>query len=80
MTFQCAFAAGLQSNQDSLSNGCLMRITPLAIWSSRQPADVIAAHAAAETSLTHPQLTAQVCWLKHYTGRLCSFLEFATWV
>lgn len=52
--------AGLQANQDSLSNGCLMRITPLAIWSSRQPADVIAANAAAETALTHPQQTAQV--------------------
>jgi hypothetical protein len=52
--------AAMQNNEDSLSNGCLMRIAPMAIWSSRQPVDVIAANAAAETSLTHPQQTAQV--------------------
>ncbi|WIA34941.1 hypothetical protein OEZ86_013222 [Tetradesmus obliquus] len=59
-------AAAAEANQDSLSNGCLMRITPLAIWSSRQPADVIAANAAAETALTHPQQTAQLA-----TGAYC---------
>ncbi|KAF6253657.1 ADP-ribosylation/Crystallin J1 [Scenedesmus sp. NREL 46B-D3] len=53
-------AAAAQHNQNSLSNGCLLRLTPLAIWSSRQPTDVVAANAAAETSLTHPQQTAQV--------------------
>jgi ADP-ribosylglycohydrolase len=50
----------LQHNQSSQSNGCLMRVTPLAVWAHQQPVDVIAQHAMDETALTHPNKIAQV--------------------
>jgi len=49
-----------QWNGQSLSNGCLMRVTPLAVWAHQQPTDIIAEHAMAQTALTHPNKTAQV--------------------
>jgi hypothetical protein len=49
-----------QHNQESLSNGSLMRVTPLAVWAHKQPVDVIAQHAMAEAALTHPNKTAHV--------------------
>jgi hypothetical protein len=49
-----------QHNQESLSNGCLMRVTPLGVWAHKQPVDVIAQHAMADAALTHPNKTAQV--------------------
>ena len=49
----------LQHNQSSQSNGCLMRLTPLAVWAHQQPVEVIARHAMDETALTHPNKIAQ---------------------
>lgn len=54
-----AAVGAVQHNQRSLSNGCLMRVAPLAVWAHQQPADVIAQHAMAQTALTHPNKTAQ---------------------
>jgi len=51
--------AAAQYNQLSLSNGCLMRITPLPIWGCNLTTDELAAAARAETSLTHPNKVMQ---------------------
>lgn len=54
----CVLAA--QYNQQSLSNGCLMRVTPLAVWGHKQPVQRLAQLVQEETALTHPNTTAQV--------------------
>lgn len=38
----------------SKANGQLMRIAPLAVWAHRQGPEEIAAHCAADASLSHP--------------------------
>eukprot|EP00877_Chromochloris_zofingiensis_P007455 jgi/Chrzof1/2963/Cz12g06070.t1 len=48
-----------QVNQQSQSNGGLMRITPLAVWSHTCADDVITEHARRDTSLTHPDAATQ---------------------
>jgi ADP-ribosylglycohydrolase len=55
----------VQYNQKSLSNGCLMRITPLPIWGSSLSPNELAAAAKTECSLTHPNKVAQVSGALH---------------
>lgn len=43
----------------SKANGALMRATPLAIWAHRLPAQAIAAAAAADARLSHPNQATQ---------------------
>ena len=43
----------------SKANGALMRATPLAIWAHRLPAEAIAAAAAADARLSHPNQATQ---------------------
>ena len=49
-----------QHNWTSLSNGALMRASPLAAWAAGLPEEQIVAVARADASLTHPNPTAQV--------------------
>lgn len=49
-----------QYNGDSLSNGALMRVSPLAAWAARLPQSAAAAAARADASLTPPNPVAQV--------------------
>jgi hypothetical protein len=49
-----------QENGGSLSNGCLMRASTLAVWACQEPVPRIAAAARADASLTHPNRIAQV--------------------
>jgi hypothetical protein len=49
-----------QHNGSSLSNGALMRASPLAVWAHRLPAAAVAAAARQEAALTHPNPIAQV--------------------
>jgi hypothetical protein len=60
----------MQYNHGSLSNGCLMRITPLIVWGHALPAAQLAAAACGDASLTHSNPTAQV-WgrLAQWTGK-----------
>jgi ADP-ribosyl-[dinitrogen reductase] hydrolase len=58
-------------NRDSLSNGCLMRITPLAVWTHRLSDADLDKAVRIDAGLTHPHETAQqvcVCYciaIKH---------------
>ncbi|CAG9315623.1 unnamed protein product [Blepharisma stoltei] len=56
---------GAAKNQDSQSNGCLMRISPLAVWCRNlSPADIVKA-VKEEVSLSHPNVTVQLACCFH---------------
>lgn len=50
----------VQRNQESKSNGCLMRCAPLAVWGHRLDAQQLAAAARADCRLTNPNHSCQV--------------------
>ena len=47
-------ANAAEHNQESLGNGCLMRATPLAVWSAGVSLETAIATAQQDASLTHP--------------------------
>ena len=65
-----------KANKDSLSNGCLMRITPLAVWGRELSNADLDKAVRVDTKITHPHETAQqacVCYciaIKHLLANL----------
>lgn len=47
-------------NMNSKANGCLMRVTPLGVWATQFPDEVVIEAAKADSRLTHPNETCQV--------------------
>mmetsp|Transcript_5352 Transcript_5352/g.9828 ORF Transcript_5352/g.9828 Transcript_5352/m.9828 type:complete len:356 (-) Transcript_5352:1183-2250(-) len=56
-TASVAILAAQQGSQDSQSNGCLMRATPLCVWAYKLSDNHVAEAAILECSMTHPNLT-----------------------
>ena len=53
-----------EKNYASESNGCLMRITPLAVWCHNLPDDKLKEAAEKEDEITHPSANTQAaCYL-----------------
>lgn len=52
-------AVAVQRNQDSESNGALMRVIPLAMWMATQPAALVAEAAKQDALLSHPSVVCQ---------------------
>jgi len=48
-----SFKSSYDHTRSSESNGCLMRITPLAVWGHRLPKDQLYQAVKLQTSLTH---------------------------
>lgn len=62
-----------QLNQGSKSNGCLMRITPLAVWGHRLSTDQLVAATQEDCRLTNPNQSCQVQLLRQIIPRQISF-------
>jgi ADP-ribosylglycohydrolase len=63
---------GAKKSENSQSNGCLMRISPLAVWSHRLPPEEVFQAVSEEVKLTHPNITVQLacCFYVILAGQL----------